>query len=144
MFVRPSLLSRQQSDTMVADNYRILFNDSPYSLDHGIVHLVLWTKFPLTSHPIDTTDVDATAHHNRRGDLDDEAYAAVDNFVRRTFAGAFENGDDRDVDDRILWFRNPASLRSIHTVDHAHLLLLSPNEAFVRWVILRICCALPL
>ena len=32
---------------MVVDDIKIIYNDWPYGIDKGIVHLCVWTKFPL-------------------------------------------------------------------------------------------------
>lgn len=55
------------------DDVKVLRNDWPYGIDKRIVHLVVWTKFPLEEDP-------AT------GDLTDATRAAIDAYVRKTFA----------------------------------------------------------
>ena len=54
------------------EDYKILFNDWPYGIDPRIVHLVIWTKFPL--------EEDSTTH-----DLTDRARKAIETFVSKTF-----------------------------------------------------------
>jgi hypothetical protein len=56
------------------DDLKILWNDWPYGIDPQIVHLVVWTKFDLEEDP-------AT------GGLTDESRAAIEAYVRKTFAG---------------------------------------------------------
>jgi hypothetical protein len=56
------------------DDIKILFNDWPYGVEEGIVHLVVWTKFELEDDP--TTD-----------DLTERARKEIDGFVTRTFCG---------------------------------------------------------
>lgn len=51
---------------------KILYNDWPYGLEPGIVHLVVWTKFGLDEDP-DT------------GDLTDPMRRQIDEYVDRTF-----------------------------------------------------------
>jgi hypothetical protein len=55
------------------DDYKILYNDWPYGIAPGIVHLVVWTKFELEADP--ATD-----------DLTDEARKVIDDFVREKFS----------------------------------------------------------
>ena len=60
--------------------YKILFNDWPYGLDERVVHLVVWTKFPLDEDP-------------KTQDLTKEARESIDKFVHKTFAHAVKQKD---------------------------------------------------
>jgi hypothetical protein len=51
---------------------RILYNDWPYGVEEGIVHLVVWTKFALEDDP-------AT------GDLTPRARQEIDDYVTKVF-----------------------------------------------------------
>ena len=67
------------SDQMVLkivdlDDIKIIYNDWPYGIDKSIVHLCVWTKFPL--------DVD---EEDPNGDLTPEMRAKIDGYVQRTF-----------------------------------------------------------
>jgi hypothetical protein len=55
-----------------AEDIRILYNDWPYGVEEGIVHLVVWTKFELEDDP--ATD-----------DLTPQARKAIDDYVTRKF-----------------------------------------------------------
>lgn len=55
-----------------ADDLKILYNDWPYGVEKGIVHLVVWTKFELDEDPV-------------TGDLTDAMRKQIDDFVRKTF-----------------------------------------------------------
>ncbi|KAK8169203.1 hypothetical protein BKA80DRAFT_269006 [Phyllosticta citrichinensis] len=92
---------------------KILHNDWPYGVDERIVHLVVWTKFDL--------DEDAAT-----GDLTGRARQAIDDYVTQTFRGQV----DRDSD-RVIWFKNWRSLKSVHAVEHFHVMLQDPDLAFV-------------
>lgn len=63
-----------QSALNPVDDIKVLFNDWPYGVDQKIVHLVVWTKFPLVEDP-------AT------GDLKKDARKQIDDFVNMTFVG---------------------------------------------------------
>ncbi|KAJ5628884.1 hypothetical protein N7490_011112 [Penicillium lividum] len=92
------------------EDIRILHNDWPYGVDSDIIHLVVWTKFQL---PDDSV-----------GNLTDEAREAIDQYVRRTFHSV--------AAEQVVWFRNWKSLKSVHAVEHFHVMLHRPDLAFVR------------
>lgn len=54
------------------EDIRILYNDWPYGVEEGIVHLVVWTKFELEDDPV--TD-----------DLTPRARQEIEEYVQRTF-----------------------------------------------------------
>lgn len=56
------------------DDIKIIYNDWPYGIDKSIVHLCVWTKFPL--------DVD---ENDPNGDLTSEMREKIDKYVDRTF-----------------------------------------------------------
>ena len=56
------------------DDVKIIYNDWPYGIDKSIVHLCVWTKFPL--------DVD---EKDPNGDLTPEMRAKIDEYVKMTF-----------------------------------------------------------
>jgi hypothetical protein len=114
-------------------DYKILYNDWPYGIDHDIIHLVVWCKFPLKDDPL--TD-----------DLTPEARQEIEDFVCTTFCGV-EDGIPRD---RLIWFKNWSRLKSIHALgmlpnietclwsemltelEHFHIMLYRPSEDFVQ------------
>ena len=90
-------------------------NDWPYGIAPGILHLVAWTKAPIPTRPGD-------------GDLTREARGIIEEFVHRTFSrhlGA----------DNVLWFKNWASIQSVRSVEHIHVLIRSYPEDFVARVV---------
>ncbi|KAF7718395.1 Uncharacterized protein PECH_008390 [Penicillium ucsense] len=95
-----------------AEDIRILYNDWPYGVDPGIIHLVVWTKFELSEDP-------AT------GDLTNEAREAIEQYVQATFCS-------RLAPEQVIWFRNWKSLKSVHAVEHFHVMLHRPDMDFVR------------
>ncbi|TKA76541.1 hypothetical protein B0A55_05663 [Friedmanniomyces simplex] len=97
-----------------SSNYKILQNDWPYGLDPRIVHLVVWTKFPLLTDP--ATD-----------DLTPEARGEIEAFVDETFVVKCGR-------EKVVWFRNWSSLKSIQAVEHFHVMLFDPEPDFVREV----------
>lgn len=90
----------------------ILYNDFPYGIDEKIVHLVVWTKFDLEDDP-------AT------GELTPKARREIDDYVQKTFCS-------RTTPENVIWFKNWRSLRSIHAVEHFHVMLYEPDMAFVE------------
>ncbi|EME83693.1 uncharacterized protein MYCFIDRAFT_85064 [Pseudocercospora fijiensis CIRAD86] len=89
---------------------KILYNDWPYGIDERIVHLVVWTKFELLSDPA-----------SEIGDMAPETRRLIQEFVDRTFGK-----------DDVVWFRNWSSLKSVHAVEHFHVMLFNPDMDFVR------------
>lgn len=103
-------------DAEETDEIKILRNDWPYGLDERITHLVVWTKFGIEEDP-------AT------GDLTERAREQIDAFVRKKFAVG-----TRVDEERIIWFKNWASLKSVKAVEHFHVMLFDPDMELVREV----------
>ncbi|KAL2180393.1 uncharacterized protein P884DRAFT_255508 [Thermothelomyces heterothallicus CBS 202.75] len=93
------------------DDVKVLRNDWPYGIDERIVHLVVWTKFALEEDP-------------ETGDLTDAARAEIDAYVRKKFS--------RMRPDHVIWFKNWASLKSVKSVEHFHVMLFDPDMEFVN------------
>ncbi|KAI9830553.1 MAG: hypothetical protein M1819_005511 [Sarea resinae] len=93
-------------------DYKILYNDWPYGVDPNIVHLVVWTKFDLEEDPVTT-------------DLTPKARQQIDHFVARTFRTHVDP-------EHVIWFKNWSSLKSIHAVEHFHVMLYEPDREFIR------------
>ena len=94
----------------VAEDIKILYNDWPYGIDADIVHLVVWTKFELDDDP-DT------------GLSTAESQKQIHDYVQRTFASKVKE---------LVWFKNWKSLKSVHAVEHFHVMLYKPDAAFLR------------
>lgn len=99
---------------LLEEDYKILLNDWPYGIDKRIVHLVVWTKFATPSDPV--TD-----------DLLPESRAELDDFVQRTFSSVCG-------EENVIWFRNWGALKSVHAVEHFHVMLYDPPRGFVSEV----------
>ncbi|KPI41225.1 N-acetylglucosamine-induced protein 1 [Cyphellophora attinorum] len=97
-----------------ATDWKVLYNDWPYGIDPEIVHLVVWTKFALEDDPI--TD-----------DLTPRMRAFIERFVMETFCS--EDGVERES---LVWFKNWKSLKSIHALEHFHIMLHKPSPQFLR------------
>ncbi|KAH8657516.1 hypothetical protein BGZ60DRAFT_132618 [Tricladium varicosporioides] len=93
---------------------KILWNDWPYGIDERIVHLVVWTKFVLE-------DDEST------GDLTEEARGEIEGYVGRVFR-------ERCGGNNVIWFKNWKSLKSVHAVEHFHVMLFDPDPEFVKEV----------
>ncbi|GIJ82753.1 hypothetical protein Asppvi_001264 [Aspergillus pseudoviridinutans] len=96
------------------EDIRILYNDWPYGVEEDIVHLVVWTKFELEDDP--ATD-----------DLTPQARKEIDDYVTRTFRS-------RVPAEQVIWFKNWKSLKSVHAVEHFHVMLHQPDMEFVQEV----------
>ncbi|TVY75940.1 N-acetylglucosamine-induced protein [Lachnellula suecica] len=94
------------------EDLKILWNDWPYGIDEKIVHIVVWTKFELE-------DDEAT------GDLTDQARGEIEGYVGRVFG-------DTVGKENVIWFKNWKILKSVHAVEHFHVMLYDPDPAFVK------------
>lgn len=56
------------------EDVKVLYNDWPYGIDPRIVHLAVWTKFPLAEDPASAT-----------ADLTEECRQQIENFMEKTF-----------------------------------------------------------
>ncbi|KAH6660106.1 hypothetical protein BKA67DRAFT_530222 [Truncatella angustata] len=93
------------------EDIKTLWNDWPYGLDKRIVHLVVWTKFELEDDP--ATD-----------DLTDKARKEIDDYVSRSFGSKLSK-------DNYVWFKNWKSIKSVHAVEHFHVMLFDPDPEFI-------------
>ncbi|KAL8686692.1 MAG: hypothetical protein Q9218_006931 [Villophora microphyllina] len=93
---------------------KILYNDWPYGIDKRIVHLVVWTKFDLPDDP-------------NTKELALDMRAKIDDYVDRTFCQAVPK-------DNVIWFKNWKGLKSIHSVEHFHVMLFDPDPKFIEEV----------
>jgi len=87
-----------------------LYNDWPYGIDKDIVHLVVWTKFLLEDDP-------------KTDDLTPKARAEIEEFVERTFCA-----DGGLLKEQVIWFKNWRSLKSVHALEHFHVMLYNAPE----------------
>jgi hypothetical protein len=101
-----------RSLTLPIDDIKILLNDWPYGIDTRIVHLVAWVKFQLEEDAIS-------------GDLTNTARQQIDSYVNQTFKNHVGAGN-------CIWFKNWASLKSIHAVEHFHVMLFDTDAKFVK------------
>lgn len=94
------------------EDVKILWNDWPYGIDERIVHLVVWTKFELED-DLETND------------LTDEARGKIEKYVEERFRR-------RCGDENVVWFKNWRALKSVHAVEHFHVMLFDPDPEFVK------------
>ncbi|KAF2755060.1 hypothetical protein EJ05DRAFT_513378 [Pseudovirgaria hyperparasitica] len=97
------------------DDITVLQNDWPYGIDQKIVHLVVWTKFELKD------------ERGGVGDMLPETRRSIDHWVNDTFCTRIEP-------QHVIWFKNWYSLKSIHAVEHFHVMLYKPDMSFVRQI----------
>ncbi|CAA9961167.1 DUF3605 domain containing protein [Pyrenophora teres f. maculata] len=92
------------------DDIKILYNDWPYGIDPDIVHLVVWTKFELEDDP-------------ETGLSTEVSKKQIHDYVQKTFAPKVKE---------LVWFKNWKSLKSVHAVEHFHVMLYKPDPDFLR------------
>ncbi|KAF7594811.1 hypothetical protein BBP40_008314 [Aspergillus hancockii] len=97
---------------MFDEDLRILYNDWPYGIENDIIHLVVWTKFELEDDP--ATD-----------DLTPRARQEIDDYVKKTFCSQVPP-------EKVIWFKNWKSLKSVHAVEHFHVMLYKPDPEFLK------------
>jgi len=96
-----------------AADFKVLYNDWPYHIDPDITHLIVWTKWQMDDEP-DTEEPTV------------ETRTEVEEFIRRTFCSNEPEGVNTDsaMDrERIIWFKNWKSLKSVHALEHVHVML---------------------
>ncbi|KAK5269116.1 hypothetical protein LTR96_005900 [Exophiala xenobiotica] len=81
-------------------DWKVLYNDWPYFVDEEITHLVVWTKFLI--------DEDETT-----GEVREDGKSDIEEFIETMFCGDGRMGMERD---RIVWFKNWKSLKSVHAL----------------------------
>jgi hypothetical protein len=81
-------------------DWKVLYNDWPYFVDEEITHLVVWTKFLI--------DEDETT-----GEVREDGKRIIEEFIETMFCGDGRMGMERD---RIVWFKNWKSLKSVHAL----------------------------
>src|SRR5690606_11373654 len=114
----------------------ILLNDWPYGNEKGICkspgyqflillsgmqksdckidHIVVWTKASIETCP-------------PLGDLTPASRQLIQDYVSRTFSALVGDGN-------VLWFKNWASIQSVRSVEHIHVLVRNPTEEqLARW-----------
>ncbi|MCJ1457826.1 hypothetical protein MMC28_008195 [Mycoblastus sanguinarius] len=96
------------------DDITILYNDWPYGIDEKIIHLVVWTKFELED-------------DKEKDDLTPRMRREIDEYVDKTFRS-------RIPPENIIWFKNWSSLKSIHAMEHFHVMLNDPDTDFIQEV----------
>ncbi|KAF1952846.1 hypothetical protein CC80DRAFT_478596 [Byssothecium circinans] len=94
------------------EDIKILCNDWPYGIDTKIKHLVIWTKFELED--------DAET-----GLSTPESHREIDAYVQKTFGSRLQP-------ENFVWFKNWKSLKSVHAVEHFHVMLYDPDPKFVE------------
>ncbi|KAI8932366.1 hypothetical protein NX059_010556 [Plenodomus lindquistii] len=92
------------------EDIKILHNDWPYGVSPHISHLVIWTKFALPDDPI-------------TGYCTPQTQQQIDAYVQRVFAHRVRE---------VAWFKNWKSLKSVHAVEHFHVMLVGAEEGFLE------------
>ncbi|KAK0387641.1 hypothetical protein NLU13_3886 [Sarocladium strictum] len=93
-------------------DYRILMNDWPYGVEKGIEHVVVWTKFSLGGEE----------------EGEDSGRDAIEEFMEQVFYSHLPR-------ENVVWFRNWGALKSVHAVEHFHIMLLNPDSSFLNSIV---------
>jgi len=101
--------SGEKQFTNPAD-FKILYNDWPYLIEQDVKHLVVWTKFRI--------DEDEAT-----GEVTEEEKTLIEEFITRTFCVSDSNPKGKMNRDQIVWFKNWRSLKSVHELEHFHIML---------------------
>lgn len=97
------------------EDTKILINDWPYGNAPGILHLVAWTKSSIPT-------------ESGNGDLTPEARAIIEEWVHNAFAIPLGK-------ENVLWFKNWASIQSVRSVEHIHVLIRGYSDEFLASVV---------
>ncbi|GJC96259.1 hypothetical protein ColKHC_05085 [Colletotrichum higginsianum] len=98
-----------------ADDWKIIWNDWPYDLADGMMHLVIWSKSRTAVDPETGLPTDHTAK-------------LIESFLDRTFGETL--GCRRGQD--LLWFKQKTAWQSVKALEHIHVLLRNVPEERVE------------
>ncbi|KAF3802350.1 hypothetical protein GCG54_00003811 [Colletotrichum gloeosporioides] len=101
-----------------AEDWKIIWNDWPYHMADGIMHLVLWTKSKI---PLDAETGLPTA----------DAAGLIHNLIDYALGkplGCYMN-------ENILWFKQKAAWQSVKALDHIHIMMRNVQQNQVEKVI---------
>ena len=97
----------------------ILYNDWPYGISPGIVHLVIWLKTRI-------------AVEGKEGYLTAASRGLIDEFVKKTFVDRIR--EEGVPGDNVMWFKNWVGLQSVRGVEHVHVLVRNaPQSVLEEW-----------
>ena len=100
-------------------DFLILYNDWPYGISPGIVHLVVWLKTRIIV-------------EGKEGYLTASSQGLIDEFVKRTFVERLRN--EGASGDNVMWFKNWVGLQSVRGVEHVHVLVRNaPQSVLEEW-----------
>ena len=89
-----------------------MYNDWPYGLDTRIKHIVVWVKFDLEEDP-------------KTDDLTTDCRQRIEDYVAKNFMSKVPK-------ENVTWFKNWKSLKSVHAVEHFHVMLFEADEQFLK------------
>ncbi|KAK1992059.1 hypothetical protein LX36DRAFT_589189 [Colletotrichum falcatum] len=88
------------------DDWKIIWNDWPYDLADGIMHLIVWSKSKIAVDPATGLPTERMAN-------------LIESFLDGTFGEILgcRRGED------LLWFKQKAEWQSVKALEHIHILL---------------------
>ncbi|KAF2669208.1 hypothetical protein BT63DRAFT_373259 [Microthyrium microscopicum] len=101
-------------DLSSPEDWKILVNDWPYGFADGIEHLVVWTKSSLPDDPV-------------TGSISARSSRVIEEFVADKFP-EMPAGE-------VIWFKNWRSLKSVHAIEHFHVLLHNPPPGYIEAIV---------
>ncbi|KAK2061989.1 hypothetical protein LY76DRAFT_506724 [Colletotrichum caudatum] len=101
-----------------ADDWKAIWNDWPYRLSEGIMHLVVWSKSKIEVDP-------------ETGLPTEDSTRLIESFLDRTFADKLgcRRGED------LLWFKQKTESQSVKALEHIHVVLRNVPEDRVEKLI---------
>ncbi|KAK1989735.1 hypothetical protein LX36DRAFT_664955 [Colletotrichum falcatum] len=101
-----------------ADDWKVIWNDWPYDLADGMMHLVVWCKNRIAVDP----ETGLPTEHSMR---------LIESFLDRTFGDTLgcRRGED------LLWFKQKTESQSVRALEHIHVVLRNVLEERVEEVV---------
>ncbi|KAK1564044.1 uncharacterized protein LY79DRAFT_530661 [Colletotrichum navitas] len=109
------IVARNAEPFAHADDWTVIWNDWPYHLAHGMMHLVVWSKSGITVDP----ETGLPTEHSTR---------LVESFLDRVFGQTLgcRRGED------LLWFKQKTESQSVKALEHIHVVLRNVPEERVE------------
>ena len=86
---------------------------------------MIWTKFPLQ----DSSSDPATSAADNDDSLTPHLRSLIEDYVNKKFKQRTPAAEEN-----VVWFKNFARLKSIHALEHFHVMLYDPDPGFMREV----------
>ncbi|KAK1964459.1 hypothetical protein LY78DRAFT_659329 [Colletotrichum sublineola] len=100
------IIARNAKPFAHPDDWKVIWNDWPYHLADGIMHLVVWSKSRIAVDP-------------ETGLPTEESTRMIESFLDQTFGDALgcRRGED------LVWFKQKTESQSVKALEHIHVML---------------------